>query len=112
MRSPFVGRIAALRISRAQLLFILIMLLGIFARVWEFPSLPPNLDQDEVSAAVDAFSLYAYGVDRNGIPFPVHLVSWGSGMSALYAYILIPLIALGGLTPLVVRLPLLLFGLI
>ena len=111
MRSPFVGRIAALRISRAQLLFIFIMLLGIFARVWEFPSLPPNLDQDEVSTAVDAFSLYAYGVDRNGIPFPAHLVSWGSGMSALYAYILIPFIALAGLTPFTVRLPMLLFGL-
>lgn len=110
---PLFGRgNAASNLNRHQLLFVLIIIIGVFARVWEFPSLPPNLDQDEASTAVDAFSLYAYGVDRNGIPFPVALVAWGSGMSALYAYILIPLIAMGGLTPFVVRLPMLLFGLI
>jgi 4-amino-4-deoxy-L-arabinose transferase-like glycosyltransferase len=95
------------RISGFHAAFVLVLLLGIFARVWEFGTLPPGLNQDEASTAVDAYSLYRFGVDRNGIPFPVHLIAWGSGMSALYAYVMIPFVALGGLTPVIVRMPVL-----
>jgi 4-amino-4-deoxy-L-arabinose transferase-like glycosyltransferase len=91
-------------------LFALVLLLGIFARVWEFGSLPPGLKQDETSTAVDAFSLYRFGADRNGMSFPVHFISWGSGQNALYGYIVIPFIALAGLNPVAVRLPMLLSG--
>jgi len=103
------GRI---RISPVVALFIVILLLGVFARIWEFGSLPPGLGQDEASNGVDAFSLYRFGMDRNGDPFPVHFVSWGSGQDVLYAYLIIPFIALGGLNPLMVRLPMLLSGIL
>jgi len=94
------------------LLFCLILLLGLFARVWEFRSLPPGLNQDEASSGVDAFDLLHFGVDRNGVSFPVLFISWGSGQNALYAYMLIPAIALGGLSPFTVRLPMLISGLL
>ncbi len=93
-----------------QVLFTLIFLLGIFARMWEFRVLPPGLNQDEASNGVDAYSLYRFGVDRNGVSYPVHFISWGSGQSALYGYILIPFIAIGGLSPVTVRIPQLIFG--
>ena len=48
------------------LLFCIILGLGIFARAWEFRSLPPGLNQDEASSGVDAYDLLHYGVDRNG----------------------------------------------
>jgi hypothetical protein len=89
-----------------------ILLVGIFERVWEFGSLPPSLNPDEVSSGVDAFSLYRFGVDRNAVSFPVHFISWGGGQNALYAYLMIPFIALGGLTPITVRLPMLITGLL
>jgi len=95
------------QMERLQILFVLILLLGILARVWEFGSLPPGLNQDEASTAVDAYSLYRFGVDRNDAPYPVHLIAWGSGMSALYGYVLIPFIASVGLSPVTVRLPVL-----
>jgi hypothetical protein len=106
---PIVGRMCA-RVSGFQALFVLILLLGIFARVWQFGSLPPGLNQDEATNAVDAYSLLRFGVDRNGFSWPVEFIGWGSGVSALYGYVLIPFLALGGLSPFFVRLPMLLSG--
>jgi 4-amino-4-deoxy-L-arabinose transferase-like glycosyltransferase len=99
-----------LNTHRRLLLFILILVLGIFARTWELGSLPPGINEDEASTGVDAFSLYRYGMDRNGVSFPVYMISWGSGQNALPAYAMIPFIALGGLSPLTVRLPALISG--
>ncbi len=93
------------------MLFAAIFALGVFARIWEISSLPPGINQDEASSGVDAFSLYRFGVDRNGISFPVYMTSWGSGQNALPAYLMIPFIALGGLTPFTIRLPALIGGL-
>jgi hypothetical protein len=101
-----------LKADRYQILFVAILLLGIFARAWEFGSLPPGLNQDEATNGVDAYSIYKFGVDRNGVSFPVEFIAWGSGVSALYGYILVPFIAFGGLTPLVVRIPLLISGIL
>jgi hypothetical protein len=95
---------------KTKLLFAAILLLGIFARTWEFRSLPPGLHHDEASIGVDAYYLYRYGVDRHNISYPVHFISWGSGQNAPYAYLLIPFIALFGLSPVVIRLPILLSG--
>jgi len=90
--------------------FLLILFLSIFARAWEFRSLPPGLHQDEASIGVEAFSLLHYGVDRNNISFPVHFIAWGSGQNALYGYVLIPFVWLFGLTPTTVRIPIFISG--
>ena len=93
-------------------LFLLILGLGIFARTWEFNRLPPGLTADETSNGVDAFSLYHFGIDRNGVSYPIQFISWGSGQSALYGYLLIPFIALFGLSTAVIRIPMLISGII
>lgn len=95
-----------------MVLFALVFCLGCFARVWEFGSVPPGLNADEASDGVEAVSLYRYGADRNGQPFPMRFISWGSGQDALDSYILIPLIAAAGLSPRIVRLPLLIAGIL
>ena len=94
------------------ILFFLILCLGVFARTWEFRSLPPGLNPDEASIGVDAFNLLHYGIDRNGISFPVIFISWGSGQNALYGYVLIPFITLFGLSPFTIRLPMLITGIL
>ncbi len=86
------------------------MVLGVFARTWEYGHLPPELNADEASIGVEAYNLAHFGVDRNGISYPVHFIAWGSGQNALYGYVLIPFVAVLGLSPLVVRLPMLLAG--
>ncbi|MBE0681856.1 MAG: glycosyltransferase family 39 protein [Anaerolineales bacterium] len=93
-------------------LFIIILTLGIFARVWEFGSLPAGLNPDEASIGVEAYYIYKFGMDRSGMSYPVHLISWGSGQNALYAYLLIPFVALRGINEVSVRLPMLLSGIL
>jgi 4-amino-4-deoxy-L-arabinose transferase-like glycosyltransferase len=100
------------KVTRFQVLFFLVLFLGVFARVWQFGSLPPGLNQDEATNAVDAYSLLHYGVDRNGVSWPVEFIAWGSGVSALYGYILVPFIAIGGLSPVTVRIPMLISGIL
>jgi len=97
--------------SAGIILFILILLIGIYARTWQFKALPPGLHQDEASIGLEAYDLLHYGVDRNGISFPVNFVSWGNGMDALYGYVLIPFM-LFGLSAVTIRLPSLIFGIL
>lgn len=77
-----------------------------------FGSNPPGLNQDEASIGVDAYSLWRYGVDHNGVSFPVMFVQFGSGQNVLYGYLAIPFIAIGGLSPTTVRLPMLISGIL
>ena len=93
-------------------LFASILVLGVFARVWQFRTLPPGLNTDEASIGLEAYDLYHYGLDRNGVSFPVHFISFGSGQNALYGYLLIPFVALLGLSPAVVRLPMMITGIL
>ncbi len=95
----------------AILLLGIILSIGLLLRIWDFGVHPAGLNQDEASIAVEAASLYSFGADRNGQSYPVHFISWGSGQNTLYAYLLLPLVPFG-LTPAVIRLPMLLTGLI
>lgn len=101
-----------IRARAFQVSFVLILALGIFARAWEFGRLPPGLNADEASIGVEAWNLYHFGIDRNGMSFPVHLVAWGSGQNALYPYFLLPFVGVLGLKTAVVRLPMLLTGIL
>jgi hypothetical protein len=97
------------RWSAYAIAFVLILAFGVWFRFWELGSVPSGLNQDEASIGLEAYSLYHYGVDRNAISFPVNFVSWGSGMDALYIYLVVPFIGLG-LTPFVERLPMAISG--
>lgn len=91
------------RITR--LLFILFLAIGIFARIWQFGIVPGDINQDEAFAGYEAYSLLHYGMDSAGYRFPVYLTTWGSGMSALNTYLMIPFVALFGLKVWAIRLP-------
>ncbi|MBW2995367.1 glycosyltransferase family 39 protein, partial [Candidatus Woesearchaeota archaeon] len=91
---------------------ILILLIGIIVRVYSFGSVPPGLNQDEASIGYEAWSILHYGIDRNGIHLPVHLISWGGGQNTLYAYFSMPFILLFGLNVITTRIINLLFGII
>ena len=83
---------------------ILLILFGTIIRVLGLSIFPAGFNQDEASIGYEAFCLLSDGFDRNGIEYPVHLISWGNGQNALYAYLLMPIIQIFGLTPFSVRL--------
>ncbi|MBR1477549.1 MAG: glycosyltransferase family 39 protein [Lachnospiraceae bacterium] len=82
-----------------------IMLLGIFARGFLIWRVPGGLNQDEAYAGYEAYSLLHYGMDSWGYHFPVYFISWGSGMNVLESYLMIPFVAVFGLTKFAIRLP-------
>lgn len=88
-----------------KILFWLFLLTGIASRIWQLNIVPGDINQDEAFAGYEAYSLLHYGMDSHGYRFPVYLVTWGSGMSALDSYLMIPFIALFGLKTWVIRLP-------
>lgn len=88
-----------------QYVFVFLMLIGIFARVYMLGKVPGGLHQDEAFAGYEAYSLLNYGIDSSGYRFPVYLNTWGSGMNALNTYLMIPFMAIFGANEWVVRLP-------
>ena len=98
--------------KRENFIFLLIFLLGAFARLYRFGELPCGLNQDEAFAAYDAWALLHFGTDSALNPWPVYLTAWGSGMNALETYLLLPLFALFGTKTWVIRLPQLLVSLL
>lgn len=92
-----------------KLLFITILILGIGARIWKFGNIPAGLNQDEASSALDSYYVLHYGMDRNGISYPLQFIMWGGGQSSLHEYLLIPFIAFG-LNSFTTRLPMLISG--
>lgn len=87
-----------------------ILLLGIFIRICGFWAVPDGLNQDEASAAYDAYADLTYGMDRNGDHNPVYSVAWGSGHSSLFLTLSKPWIALFGLNVFTARMTNVLFG--
>lgn len=90
----------------------LLFVLGAVIRTLYLGSIPAGLNQDEASIGYDAYAILHYGIDRNGIHLPIHLIAWGSGQNALYAYLSMPFILLFGLTPMSVRAVSLIMGLL
>ncbi|MBQ9411647.1 MAG: glycosyltransferase family 39 protein [Oscillospiraceae bacterium] len=87
-----------------------LLALGCALRLVALAALPRGLNQDEASSAYEALALLRSGMDRCGNPWPVLLVSWGSGQNALLSYLAIPLAAILGASEWTVRLPVALSG--
>jgi 4-amino-4-deoxy-L-arabinose transferase-like glycosyltransferase len=91
---------------------VIILAIGFFLRLWQFPNPPPGLYLDEASSGYDAFALLQTGMDRWGIRYPVYFIHWGSGQNALYTYLSMPLVAILGLSRFSIRLLNALFGIL
>lgn len=92
-------------IKYEKLLLVLILVMGIAVRVAGFGTVPGDINQDEAFAGYNAYCLLHYGVDSAGYRFPVYLYTWGSGMSALNTYLMIPFMAVFGAKIWVIRMP-------
>lgn len=93
------------KINWEIILFIAIMFVGVFVRLWRFGDVPGGINQDEAFAGYEAYSILHYGKDSFGYSMPVYLMAWGSGMNALNTYLMIPFIAVFGLKSWVIRMP-------
>ena len=95
------------KISLTDLLPVSLLLLGAFLRLICLGSVPGGMHQDESFVAWNALAILHEGVDSAGHIFPVYMADWGDGHSALYVWLLIPVLALNGghFSPFLSRLP-------
>lgn len=83
----------------------LLLAIGIILRIVLLGIVPGGINQDEAFSGYEAYSLVNYGIDSSGYAFPVYFVSWGSGMNVLNSYLMMPFIALFGVSAWTIRLP-------
>lgn len=91
-------------------IFVLIIVLGLFLRLYKLDSIPPGLTWDEAALGYNAYSILQTGKDEYGNFLPLTLKSFGDHKPALYTYLDIPFVAVLGLNEWAVRFPSVLAG--
>lgn len=108
MRTKREGRNRSLISVLENCILVACVLLALFTRLYRLAEIPFGMHVDEAGMAYDAWSLVHYGVDRWLNEYPVYLLNYGEGQSALYAYLcafLIKIVGHGEVTCFIVRLP-------
>lgn len=98
------------KLDKYAIILIIIMLVGILTRVIGFGKIPIGINVDEAGTMYDAYAIANYGTDRFGNTYPVYMINYGGGQSALYTYLAAILIKLFGFSLTVVRLPAFIFS--
>lgn len=99
-------------ISKSKLVLIAIVLIASFLRLWKLSSVPVSLFGDEVDVGYQAYSILKTGRDYYGNFLPIHFHSLAEWRTPLYLYSAVPTVALFGVSPLGVRLPAAIFGIL
>ena len=97
--------------KKLPILFIVIVLLGSFLRLWNVSSMPPALNWDEISHGYNAYSLLKTGSDEWGVHFPLaNFRAYGDYPLTLNLYLTVPFVWAFGLTSFAIRFPHALLG--
>lgn len=94
-----------MRKDKRVLFGVIIFALAFFLRLFMISSVPPSPSLDEVSIGYNAYSILKTGADEFGYKFPLLLRAYDDWRPALYVYLVIPFVALLGLSAEAVRLP-------
>lgn len=93
-----------------KFLLIAVILLASFLRLYKLSVNPPSLFGDELDLGYQAYSILKTGKDYQGNFMPIHFHSLAEWRTPLYLYSAVPTVAVFGITPLGVRLPAAIFG--
>ncbi len=97
---------------RSILVLVIITLLGSFLRLYRLSEVPVSLFGDELDVGYHAYSILKTGKDYSGNQWPSHFQSLAEWRTPLYLYSAAPTVMLFGISPLGVRLPAALFGIL
>ncbi|HJX02092.1 MAG TPA: glycosyltransferase family 39 protein, partial [Candidatus Humimicrobiaceae bacterium] len=96
--------------SKRKYWLIAIILIAVFLRFWKIDKVPVSLFGDELDVGYQAYSILKTGRDYNGNFMPLHFHSLAEWRTPLYLYSAVPTVAVFGISPLGVRLPAMIFG--
>jgi hypothetical protein len=97
---------------RTKIILTVILLFASVLRLWRLNSVPVSLFGDELDVGYHAYSILQTGKDYYGNAWPIHFHSIAEWRTPLYLYSAVPTVALFGITPLGVRLPAAIFGIL
>jgi len=100
------------KILNPRFILILILLTATFLRLYKLSVNPPSLFGDELDLGYQALSILKTGKDYSGNFMPIHFHSLAEWRTPLYLYSAVPTVAIWGITPLGVRLPAVIFGIL
>lgn len=95
-----------------KVMLVVILAVAAILRFYDLPRLPNGLYWDEMDVGYQAYSFLQTGRDYYGNFLPIHFHSFADWRVPLLIYATIPSVALLGLTPLAVRLPVAVFGIL
>lgn len=93
-------------------ILLLILAVAAILRLWKISEVPVSLFGDELDVGYHAYSILKTGKDYSGNPWPLHFQSLAEWRTPLYLYSAVPTVAVFGITPLGVRLPAAIFGIL
>ena len=96
----------------SKVILTLILIVAAFLRLWGLGSVPVSLFSDELDVGYQAYSIIETGKDYSGNSWPLHFQSYADNRTPLYIYSAIPTVLVFGITPLGVRLPAAIFGIL
>lgn len=100
------------KLSGIKWLLVLIILVASFLRFYKLTVNPPSLFGDELDLGYHAYSILKTGHDYQGNFMPIHFHSIAEWRTPLYLYSAVPTVAIWGITPLGVRVPAAIFGIL
>ena len=100
------------KLLNQKYLLVVIILLASFLRLYKLSVNPVSLFGDELDLGYQAYSILHTGRDYYGNFMPIHFHSLAEWRTPLYLYSAVPTVAVFGITPLGVRLPAAIFGIL
>lgn len=98
--------------NKYKIIFFLILLIGIFLRIYKLYEIPKGIHIDEAGMFVDANMIAKFGIDRYNHSYPIYLQNFGGGQSVMYAYLTAILIKIFSPSYLLIRIPAVIFGIL
>ena len=96
--------------NKYNILLVFILIIAVFLRIWRIDSVPVSLFGDELDVGYHAYSILKTGKDYSGNFALFYVKSLADKKAPLYSYLIVPSVAIFGITPNGVRLPAAFFG--
>src|SRR3989344_4427085 len=98
--------------NKPKILLITVLIITAFLRLWKISEVPVSLFGDELDVGYHAYSILKTGRDYSGNFMPIHFKSLAEWRTPLYLYSAVPTVAFFGISPLGVRPPAAVFGIL
>jgi len=100
------------KICKPKFLLAIIILIASLLRLYKLTVNPVSLFGDELDLGYQAYSILKTGQDYYGNFIPIHFHSLAEWRTPLYLYSAVPTVAIWGISPLGVRIPAAIFGIL